>query len=229
MDRGGKRAVARRFAHRVMALGTLAAVPALMSGPLAPGQGKVWGASVTTGRPAAADIRAAPAVLWVDKRRGWVHQDATDFAIYLRLRSPRLRSAVARAARAWSVRTKLTMRLIADPRAANVIVREGRYGSEAVTAYTQVCEACQQSLVVFNLDRLSYPRTPAVDRWLGAIACQELGHVAGLGHGGGDCMSFGYHRTRTHGIGAANVRVVDFAYRHVRSGLPARLRASHDD
>jgi hypothetical protein len=148
----------------------------------------------------------------MDARRRWVHQGTTDFRIYMRTRSPRLRAAIARAARAWSLHTGLTMRPVSDFSGANVVVGAGRYGRDSVAAYTQVCRHCRRSWVVFNLDRLGYPRTPAFDRRLGAIACQELGHVAGLWHGGGDCMSFGYHPTYTYGVGTANARLVAAAY-----------------
>jgi hypothetical protein len=47
---------------------------------------------------------------------------------------------------------------------------------------------------------------------LSATLCQEIGHLAGLGHGGGDCMSFTYYRTHTLGIDPRSAALVNASY-----------------
>lgn len=169
-------------------------------------------------------FRPAPSpVLWVDRQRRWVHQNGTVFHIQVASSSPRVQHWATTYAREWSARTVLEMRLVAQASDANVFVRSGYYGKRVPVGMTQMCGPCQWAVVFINLSHIR-PHGRFNDAQLGAAMCQELGHVAGLWHGGGDCMSFTYHRTSTLGIGAGNAALVNSAYRVVRRGLPSRLR-----
>jgi hypothetical protein len=166
-------------------------------------------------RSAAGHLTPPPSQLWRDGSGHWVHQDSRLFRIYLETRSPRLRYWLARAAGAWSRRTIVTIRLTQDPAEANVVVRDARHGAEHAGWVGRPCASCSPAIVLFDVEQLArwaqVSRAP-LDTVFAAATCHELGHVLGLWHGGGDCMSFGYHRTRTFGIGQSSVRLINGVY-----------------
>lgn len=212
-----------RRASRASACLLVAGLMLLALAPSAPAHPARWHATANSdGTPRLG--KAPPARLWTERQGFWVHQHATVFNVYAAVRSPRLRHWLARSVRTWSDHTVLEMQFVDSPAAANVVVHDGFYGPRVLAAWTRVCGKCQMAYVYFNRTRLSPVLSPPNDPRAGAVVCQELGHVAGLWHGGGDCMSFGYHRTYTYGVGAANARLVNYAYRHVPAGLPSRLR-----
>lgn len=45
-----------------------------------------------------------------------------------------------------------------------------------------------------------------------AIACQEIGHVLGLGHGGGDCMAFTYFSNWSPYVLSHSINEINWAY-----------------
>lgn len=223
-----RRRVAWGAAHRAIVCAVTTAMTAALlpapAGGQAPGPGDAaWTQTASQGQQVTS-VAPPPPRLWIDGGGNWVHQKAAQFNVYVAARNPRVRFWVGRYARAWSRATVVQYRLVPDPAAANVVVYEGHYGRRALVGWTGVCSRCSITAVYFNLDQLRSPglRYPAR---LGAVTCQELGHVAGLWHGGGDCMSFGYHRVRTYGIGAGNARLVNLAYRQGPRGLRRRLAA----
>jgi hypothetical protein len=212
-------------ARRRVAYAVLAAAAWAVIGPAATAHPDTQRAA-SIGRPVSDLPPASPSRLWLTRRGRWLHQDATVFNVYATIHSARLRYWLVRALGDWSRYTMVEMRLVNDRAWANVVALEGSYGKRRLRAWTSACLLCQRSAIYFNRDRLvALERRPHANTVLRALTCHEVGHVLGLGHGGGDCMSYSYQRTRTLGIGPGSVRLVDYAYRYVTPGLPRWLAA----
>jgi hypothetical protein len=173
---------------------------------------------------------ASPAVapvarLMTDESGRWAHQDSRTYNVYLAVASPRLRYWLTRAVGAWNLRTALVLRVVSDPRLANVLVVAHHAGPQTSAAWTDVCGPCGLTVSHFNLDRLSTRPSPTqypfADPVLWMLSCHEVGHVIGLAHGGGDCLTYGYGRVTTWGIGARNVALVNSAFRGAPYAPPA--------
>ena len=219
----------RRLGHALHRALRAVALPALAVAPLGltamlddPGRGRPASPEGWASYSAASRLPAPPpARLWRDSRARWVHQHARTFDVYVPAGPDRaLSAAIRHAVLEWNRRTILNLRLVRSPARANVVISMRRYGARRTTSWTYVCGPCRRTLVRFNLDRVArrprYGRFPYTASGLRALACHEVGHVLGLQHGGGDCMSFGYHRTPVTTIGYASVRLLNRAY----TGVP---------
>lgn len=162
--------------------------------------------------------------LWTDTSARWIHQDTRTYNVFVATSDARLHYWLHRAINAWSLRTALVLREVYEPRLANVLIVDERAGPYQRVAWTDTCGPCSVTVTHFNLDRLSFRPTPTqfakTNPVLWMLSCHEIGHVIGLAHGGGDCLAFSYYRVSAWGIGAANARLVNLAYRRTRASLP---------
>lgn len=132
---------------------------------------------------------AAPAhgsVLLIDSSGRWVHQHTR---IYTYSIDPGMPSwwatAVVRAANRWSTKSAV-LTLVRTTGIANIRVRvvhnTGAVGVAHVSYHAP-------AVIDLNTARMSGSLLDTVLGYPESVACHELGHALGLGHGGTGCMS----------------------------------------
>ena len=130
---------------------------------------------------------SAPAsTLLRDADGRWVHQHTRAYTYQLDPSVPgHMRTATRRAAAEWSNRTLLTLTETTGPASITVVMRQiGNWWGFAWVPYHAPSTVAYDPEYVasYNLGR---ELTGAYQ----ALACHEVGHALGLGHGGSGCMA----------------------------------------
>lgn len=124
---------------------------------------------------------------WYDGAGNWIHQHTRNFNSYNEINESTVIYWTYEYARQdWHDRTTLNF-WQSGSHSGNIIhADDGWFGLTGWAGLASSAYHTTHSHVIYNLNYLgnnTYSR---------AVACQEIGHVAGLQHASGDCMGAGY-------------------------------------
>lgn len=110
---------------------------------------------------------------------------------------------------ARTARTPEQFAALQTPTTVSYVVRDmgdtGWRGMASLSACTStVWHGCRGASAMTN----TYMPATAAPVDLQAIACQELGHVMGLGHAPGDCMGYTYFQSSSNSVGASSIAMI---------------------
>lgn len=139
----------------------------------------------------------------------WIHQHTRDYPTYSGIDNRRIEDFAQSARREWAVDTTLSLPQ-AGHDASRMHLMDGDYGRTGWSGLASQSFHDNHGHVQYNLFYLR----AASDKFTRGVACQEMGHILGLDHGGHDCMVAGYQGKYpyTAGVGGFNIELVRDAY-----------------
>jgi hypothetical protein len=161
----------------------------------------------------------APAIAWHDTRLkqadgDWLHHHQTTIYYCVQVNNSSIRSALSAAIAEWNADTVLNFVQLVSCGSSSLDLRilESDVGSSYFQPRSESnghwgVYSQKYSWVVLSSNLAS---RPSAERR--AIACQEVGHAAGLDHAAGDCMGIGYFSQWSQYVGSHSASVVNTYY-----------------
>ena len=155
-----------------------------------------------------AQVASAGARLWRTRDGQWIHLHTRRYTTYNRVDNRRIRSYANSARAEWSRKTILRLPR-SGPSGSRIRLYDGDYGKTKWSGIAYSAPHASYGYVKYNLHYLRNARR----KFARGVACQEIGHILGLDHGGGDCMVAGYSSSYSAYVGRPNRSLINRAYR----------------
>ena len=123
-----------------------------------------------------------------------IHSQSAFLTFNNQVQNSTYRSLTASARNEWEQRSIARLNLVSGP--ANITAYDGFYGATGWAGLSSVSGAFDPTFGHYGQNMVQINRT-YTDAYSNnqrrGVACQEIGHGLGVGHGGTGCMGFGYY------------------------------------
>ena len=146
----------------------------------------------------------------------WVHQPIVDFPTFNGIDQDigmRIHADETRAE--WNGKTGLTLGISGIAEGSRIRMYDDHYGNTGWSGLAQVQGNYDSSTGHYDYGNALYNLTYLAgvsEYWRRGVACHEIGHLIGLGHGSDDCMALGYFTPSTNYVGQHSVDLLNWAY-----------------
>lgn len=138
----------------------------------------------------------------------WVHHHTQTYYTYSGIdQGSALKQQAENARQEWAGDTTLSLPTSGHS-ASRIHLIDDYYGKTGWSGVAYSSHHASHSHVKYNLTYISNYGTDKKR----AIACQEIGHVLGLTHGGGDCMAFSYFSSWSPYVLSHSINEINWGY-----------------